>query len=165
MPGLSTAEIAASLSKSESWVKAQQRLLNIPRKIVGGKAVWPDNVIDIFKTVASLSEAGAGLSTIRKRISGDSPQSAPSEAQPAPDISQIIPAITQAVTASIAQQTELAEKYARAAHQIGQHEERERQLVAAIEELREQVRLLQAPKPEPEAKEEKPRSWWGKLLG
>lgn len=164
MPRLTTAEISDKLGLSQSTIKAYQKLYSIPRQIVKGKALYPENSIEIFKAVSSLAESGAGLNTIRKRIGSDAPQTIPDEAKPVPDMSQLIPAITEAVQATVERSNDLAEKYARAAHQIGQHEERERQYIATIDELREQVRLLQAPKPE-EAKEEKPLTWWARLFG
>jgi len=158
MPRLSTSDIADSLGLSQSTVKAYQKLYSIPRQIVKGRAVYPENAIEIFRAVSSLAESGAGLNTIRKRIGADTPQITPDEAKPGLDAAQLIPAITEAVQQTIERSNDLAEKYARATYRIGELEAEARGYQAQIAAQDEQLALLQAPK------EEKP-SFWARLWG
>jgi len=158
MPRLSTSDIADSLGLSQSTVKAYQKLYSIPRQIVKGRAVYPENAIEIFRAVSSLAESGAGLNTIRKRIGSDIPQITPNEAKPSLDAAQLIPAITEAVQQTIERSNDLAEKYARATYRIGELEAEARALIDRAERAEEQVKLLQAPKAE------KP-SFWARLWG
>jgi DNA-binding transcriptional MerR regulator len=181
MDKLTTVDIAEKMGQSQSTIRHWQQKYGIRKELKKGKALYTPDQVAVFEAVKELIAKGAGDTTIKKRIGSDNPppmaQQQPTNgaigeatAQPTEPMTQQSPAnpppmdddrIRVILRDELAQQSDLAEKYARAAHQIGQHEERERQLVATIDELREQVKLLQAPKPEPE----KPRPWWAKLFG
>lgn len=169
--GLTTVQAATELGLTPSTFKRRASQFGIHNQVKRNKAYWPDDALQAMRLACELLEAGRGDETIRRRLHPDQAQPNQQQSQPEPSQTPGNPGVDSdqirvILRDELAQQSDLAEKYARAAHQIGQHEERERQLVATIDELREQVRLLQAPKPEPEiAKEEKPRPWWQRLWG
>lgn len=169
MPRLKTAEVADKPGVSQSTVKAQAKLYGITPQIIKNTAYYPENVVDIFKTIASLSETGAGLTTIKKRIGSDVPQPSPAEATPAPDLAQIIPAITEAVQATVERNNDLAEKYARATYRIGELEAEARAYQAQIDAQAEQLAIMPAhgelERLQAELERERAKTWWQKLIG
>lgn len=68
-------------------------------------------------------------------------------------------AIAESVALAVANQTELAEKYARAAHRIGELEATLRAVEAERDRLTSEIKLLAAPRPRARW------SWLGPLLG
>lgn len=193
---MTTAEAAEALGVPLGTLKTWLDRLPIPVETDSrGRRRIPPEGLQAIAAVQSLRDGDAGYETIRRRLepspdsaaadpegsqaehqpeAGSSPaeSAAPSaETQPSPgpalDEARLAQVVHDAVSFAVTNQTELAEKYARAAHQIGQLEERVANLTTQLhvdrdrharelEAARAEIALLKAPAA--------PRPWW-KLWG
>lgn len=172
MDGLTTKEAAERLGIPVTTLKTWLSQLPIPQDMDSrGRRRLTDDAIAVLETVKHLRDEDRGYQTIRRLIrpetdggsseTGQGPTSDEYETDVGPSPVSTA-AIVEAVTAAIATQTDLAEKYARAAHQIGNLEakvqakdERIAQLADELAEARQRIALLEAPKETPA-----PRPWW-----
>lgn len=167
-------ELGIPLGTLKSWLN------KIPVSVQtdsSGNRRFGEGEIEIIRQIQALRlEEGRGMETIRRRLQLDSQDEAQTQLGSSPDETRSNPAddqphasivdtslIVEAVTAAIAQQTDLSEKYARAAHQIGGLEAENRFLKDQLNETREQLLKAQEKVQQLEAPQEKPapmRSWW-----
>ena len=161
MNGLTTTEAAKQLGVPPTTLKTWLTNLPIPASTDSrGRRRLDQEALEVLEMVKSLRDEDCGYQTIRRRIepttdanpsvtdsepAADGPESASS---PSLDTSALVAQVIEAIRS----ENDLAEKYARVAHRVGELEatlrERERELV----EAREKIALLEAPKPT--------RPWW-----
>lgn len=161
---LSTKEAAETVGVSPNTLKSWLKDLPIaPERDGAGNFRFDDRAIDVLTAVKNLRGDGRSYETIRRVISPadqlevtqeppmddrqhtqtspegetNSPGDHPPITQASPlDETRITRVITEAVATAIATQNDMAEKYGRAAHQIGLLEERVAQLTAQLGETR-----------------------------
>ena len=172
MNGLTTSEAAERLGVPKTTLHTWLNTLPIPSETDSrGRKRLDANALAVLEAVKELRGEDCGYQTIRRRIGtqaghdGTEPEHVPNVNGTQPDRA---PAVDQdgflaQVVEVVANQTDLAERYARAAHQIGTLEERTRGLeldrdrlageLAEVKAERDQARaLLAAPAPA--------RPWW-----
>ena len=164
MNGLTTTEAADRLGVPKTTLHTWLQQLPIPHDTDSrGRKRLDGHALDVLETVKSLRGEDCGYQTIRRRIgplterdethTEGAPDTDGMQSERAPDIDP--DALLAQVVEAIAGQTDLAEKYARAAHQIGTLEERTRGLELERDRLAGELAaaraLLAAPKPAP---------WW-----
>lgn len=160
MDGLTTSEAAKRLGIPQSTIKTWLSNLPIPSATDSrGRRRFDEGSLEVLATVKKLRGKDKGYETIRRHIrpepdrsstetSTSSPADEPETSWGSPDDIRAI------VIDALKSENELAEKYARATYSIGQLEERVTTLSAQLEEAREKIKLLEAPKAEAK------RSWW-----
>lgn len=162
MENLTTTEAAEQLGVSVTTIKAWLNQLPLERDVDSrGRRRIDQETLSVLETVKSLRAEDCGYQTIRRRmfqttddqLSPDSkissPDSQPSDAQ----LTLNTETVVAQVIAAIREDNALAEKYARAAHQIGGLEAEVKHLTAENAALKEQIFLLSSPAA-------KARPWW-----
>jgi DNA-binding transcriptional MerR regulator len=166
--GLTTTEAADRLGVPPTTLKTWLSMLPVPQGTDSrGRRRLDDESIAVLETVKHLRDEDCGYATIRRRIgpvADESPVETASSPPPTGPETVISPpfdtsAIVAEVVAAIRGENELAEKYARATYTMGQQEERIANLTAQLEETRQKVAALEAPKPAAEG----PLSFWQRL--
>lgn len=182
---LSTAEVSDALGIPQPTIKHWLGQLPIPAEKDGaGRWRFSDDALEVLKTVKALRDEDRTFNTIRRVIGepatsasqsamsderqADEPQLSPDERPSAVDERALAETVSATVMPrmleALAAQNEIAEKYARAAHQIGTLEatikaiEADRDRVTAerdhaLRERDDARALLAAPK-------EPVRPWW-----
>lgn len=174
MERLTTGEAAKRLQVAKSTLKDWLDELPIPTETDSrGRRRLDLEALAVLETVKDLRNQNHGLATIRRRIVSveieqpDSDGQQPGDGWNEPDKSRTTAdqepnridaeALVSQVIAAIRVETEQSEKYARAAHRIGELEERCRSLEEQLTqrdrqltEFRQKIELLEAPK----------RPWW-----
>lgn len=162
MDGLTTSEAAKRLGIPQSTIKTWLNNLPIPSALDSrGRRRFDDGSLEILAAIKELRGKDKGYETIRRHIrpepdrgsAGTNPSSPMGELETSWGSPDDIRAI---VVEAMKSENGLAEKYARATYSIGQLEERVATLNSQLEEAREKIKLLEAPKAEPEVK----RPWW-----
>lgn len=194
MTKLSTTEVAERLSTPVSTVKLWADRLRIGERNSQGQRRFSDGDLTLLEVVRSLRDSDCGFETITRRLSSTPvndqqppvnghQRELPPEA-PALDADALAERITAAVISASRADNELAERYARAAHRIGELEAENRMIREQADESR---RLLTDGQGETDAlkaklavetqdriraeaerdtlKAQAARPWWRKLLG
>lgn len=161
MNGLTTSEAAERLGVPKTTLSTWLGQLPIPYETDSrGRRRLDDEALALLETVKTLRGDDCGYQTIRRRIGPlTEPDQVEAECNPAATETQPeqAPALdTDAfmaqVVAAVSAQTELAERYARVAHQVGRLEADNDHLRAQLAELKDKVAQLEAPTPA--------RPWW-----
>lgn len=170
---LTTKEVAEALDIPLGTLKGWLSKIPVPASIdSAGNRRFNEEQIEIVRRIRALRlDDGRGMETIRRRLDLDDhgktrldPGCVQDADEPSPDCVQDVTSaqpqidtslIVAQVVEAIAGQTELAEKYARAAHEIGLLTERVSNLTAQLGDARSRIAQLEAPK---EALP--PRPWW-----
>jgi DNA-binding transcriptional MerR regulator len=150
---LSTKEAAERIGVNPNTLKSWIKTLPInPERDGAGNYRFNERALEVLEAIKGLRLDKRTNETIRRYITTDHPE----VTQQSPlDEQRITQVITDSITQAIAIQTDLSEKYARAAHRIGELEATLREREAPLAEAREKILLLEAPKVRP---------WW-KLWG
>lgn len=194
-----TEQTASELHVSQSKLKRLAYKYQIKPRIIKGKAAYDQESIEALRLVRALQEEGRGDGTIRRKLDGvrTSPDGVHSQNELSPNQSERSPAqsepgltlvqVQSILKTEFSQQNELAEKYARATHEIGVLQERCRQfeeqikalpspetryqlelqtseserLLTELEQLTERLASIEAEKLEAESKI--PKGFWAKL--
>jgi DNA-binding transcriptional MerR regulator len=179
-----TKDVAEQIGVSETTIKTWTDKLGLEvERDSRHNRRYTQAELDLLFTVKNLRDEGAGYQTIT-RVVGRAPDerqtepdeqltgdSRPQDAQQTMDATALAEQIRAAVVAAVRSDTELAEKYARAAHRIGELEADVRHLqekadklltdgTAEADRLRQEVESLRA-----DLATEKAKPWWRKLLG
>jgi DNA-binding transcriptional MerR regulator len=147
--GMTTTEAAEALGVAKTTLKTWLDRLPIPMgQDSRGRRIIGEDGIAVLQTIRSLREEDNGYATIRRKIEEEPTSGRPDEStvtifaadlEPASGRPQVnradTAAIVEAVTAAIASQTDMAERYARATYRIGELEA----TVKAIEGDRDRV--------------------------
>lgn len=174
---LSTAEAAQALGVHVNTVKHWIGQVQIPaEKDNAGRWRFSPEALEVLQAIKELRGQDRSFETIRRRIdkrplgdrqAGEQPELSdrlagdkqPPSLDPHALAETLTTAITPQIVDALASQTSLAEKYAKAAHQIGRLEAEVEYLKTRLGEAREEngqladkVRLLEAPKSQ--------RPWW-----
>ena len=134
-----TSEIAKQIGIGQSTARKWASEYKIPSLKIKGKPVYQAEIAEVFKIIQELKGAGRSDTTIRRTISETIPDSAiapPQHRQEAHSVD--IAALERIIEGAITKSEGIAEKYARATHEIGVLQERCRQ-------LEEQVKALPPP--------------------
>lgn len=167
MNGLTTSEAAERLGIPKTTLSTWLGQLPIPHDTDSrGRRRLDDEALALLETVKTLRGDDCGYQTIRRRIGPlTEPDQVEAESNPTTNETQPEQAPTldtdafmAQVVAAVSAQTDLAERYARVAHQVGRLEADNDHLRAQLAELKDKVAQLEAPSPTPA------RPWW-KLWG
>lgn len=161
MSELSTKEAAAHLEVGFSTMKTWCSELPIPLRMdaAGARRIGPEGLA-VLEQVKALRDQGRHLESIRAILEpalaetgpGSVPPPAAAQSEPGPsrppvdqaELAQVVAAAAaQAVQAAVAQENELAEKYARACYEIGE-------LRATVKALHDKLAHQLEPGPSPE---------------
>lgn len=169
-PQLTINEAAERLGVGASTLRTWGEKLGVEgARTSTGKRIYTDDDLAVLEVVKQLRDQDAGFETIRRQIGGASAthgeatagDGEPTASAPPPHGGAAVlePSVLIAeVVRAIGDQTELAEKYARATFELGKltadNENLRNQLAAATE----RITLLEAPKPEPASPPR--RGWW-----
>jgi DNA-binding transcriptional MerR regulator len=155
-------DAADQLSVSQSTVRAWCDRMEFHSKDSKGRRIISSEQFRALQAVQALLDDGHTFNTVQRRLrdpAEDSQRDRSAHADDSQSVHSDPAALIGAVVTAIAQQTDLAEKYARAAHEIGKLEERTLSLTdqlqearSALAEAQQQIKLLEAPKPK--------EPWW-----
>lgn len=146
MSHITTNDISDAVGIARSTVREWTRQYDIPHHRKKGKIVFSDEAQAIFESILQLKEKDAGMATIRRSIGSSSfsphqehgdAMTATSAPQPnhGDDMSTVI---ETSIERAISRNNDLAEKYARACHEIGKLENE-------VFHLKERLALLPSP--------------------
>ena len=161
MNGLTTTEAAKQLGVPPTTLKTWLTSLPIPASTDSrGRRRIDQEALEVLEMVKSLRDEDCGYQTIRRRIEPQTDTSSSvtdgspttDNSEPAPSSSMDTTALVAQVIEAIRSENDLAEKYARAAHRMGELEATLRERERELAEAREKIALLEAPKPT--------RPWW-----
>lgn len=170
MNGLTTSEAAERLGVPKTTLHTWLNTLPIPSETDSrGRKRLDANALAVLEAVKELRGEDCGYQTIRRRIGtltehdGTEPERVPNVngAQPEPAPAADRGAFLAQVVEVVANQTDLAERYARAAHQIGTLEERTRGLELERDRLAGELAEVKAERDQARALLAAPaRPWW-----
>lgn len=162
---MSVEDLAERLLVSKNTVRTWLDKLTVDvERGPSGRLYYAASVLPILETFKAMRGEGKGLATITRIISARSdrklePIRSDSETDQEPIITRL--EIAQIIKAELTESNDLAEKYARAAHQIGKLESENEYLRAQLAErdgrlgeAKKRIELLEAPKLRP---------WWAAL--
>lgn len=164
MESLTTTEAAEQLGVSVTTIKSWLNQLPVDREVDSrGRRRIDQDTLNVLEAVKALRGDDCGYQTIRRRLFQETDgQQSPDEELPSADgqlpdapLTLDTESIVTQVIAAIREDNALAEKYARAAHQIGGLEVEVKHLTAENAALKDHILLLSAPK-----EESRPRPWW-----
>lgn len=161
----STIEAAKQLQVPLSTLKSWADRFNVGDRSSSGRLNFKPDDLAMLELIKSLRDSDCGFDTITRRISTSECQAVPGSSQtladsdehtPPIDLEALTERITAAVTSTIKADTEQAEKYARATHQIGALESEIKFLRQQLAERDNKIALLESPP------QKKP--WWRRSL-
>jgi DNA-binding transcriptional MerR regulator len=143
---MSAPDLAAKLGVSITTIKTWSERVGIGRKNSSGVWVYSENDLQILETVQALRGEDKGFETITRRLQKEAPEAESSPPggnfpPPAPSLENFRSMIVETLRTD----NDLAEKYARAAHQIGRLEAENEGLQRQLEESRTRMALIEEP--------------------
>lgn len=149
-------DVAEELSIHHTTVKKWAQQFEVPSRRKGHKWVFNDDSIAVLKTIQRLKDEDCGQDTIRATIAPQMSleenvsQKTETQVRPDYDAPEITQLIDQSVSNAIEKYDSIAEKFARATHEIGR-------LEAQLESAQEKLKVLPDPVDHSQVKAENER--------
>lgn len=139
-------QLAEEFSVPETTLRGWVSRLNIPVSRTRNKMYFEDDAVTMLRVIKQLRDVDSGFDTIQRRLSNEHDTvDQRAELLGQPNVSEFIDlqraineSVTVSVTQAITEANGIAEKYAMAAHRVGQLEAEKRA-------LEERLQLLPAP--------------------